>query len=249
MPPQNVLQECQARVSKNVLPFVFVYMRRVRVFPRQRGLLGFLLQVYEELRVCVCKLGCYCRCRVPLLCALGSFCAGCCCCVRLGVLAPLLLVLPERPERSFSYCWRNSLDSVSYWASYFKYRKSCVSLGAGAAAGCCSCVRLGPLLCAGAVVGPAGKVFLLSGLCWHIYFPRSRELLGSYFKYSKSCMCLSLGAGALAAAGHLGCWRRCRVPLLFALLQVAAAVWAWELGAWVLLPLQGAAAVCACYEA
>ena len=39
------------------------------------------------------------------------------------------------------------------------------SLGAGAAAGCRSCVRLGPLLCAGAVAaGAAGKVFLLSGV-------------------------------------------------------------------------------------
>ena len=32
----------------------------------------FLLQVWEELRVCVCELGCYCGCRVLLLCALGS---------------------------------------------------------------------------------------------------------------------------------------------------------------------------------
>ena len=40
-----------------------------------------------------------------------------------------------------------------------------MSLGAGAAAGCRSCVRLGPLLCAGAVAaGAAGKVFLLSGV-------------------------------------------------------------------------------------
>ena len=40
-----------------------------------------------------------------------------------------------------------------------------MSLGAGAAAGCRFCVRLGPLLCAGAVTaGAAGKVFLLSGV-------------------------------------------------------------------------------------
>ena len=65
----------------------------------------------------------------------------------------------------WSLCWRNSLDSVSYWVSYFKYRKNCVSLGAGAAAGSRSCVRLGPLQCAGAVAaGAAGKVFLLSGV-------------------------------------------------------------------------------------
>ena len=64
----------------------------------------------------------------------------------------------------WSLCWRNSLDSVSYWVSYSKYRKSCVSLGAGAAAGRRSCVRLGPLRCAGAVAAAAGKVFLLSGV-------------------------------------------------------------------------------------
>ena len=40
-----------------------------------------------------------------------------------------------------------------------------MSLGAGAAAGSRSCVRLGPLQCAGAVAaGAAGKVFLLSGV-------------------------------------------------------------------------------------
>ena len=39
-----------------------------------------------------------------------------------------------------------------------------MSLGAGAAAGRRSCVRLGPLLCAGAVAAAAGKVFLLSGV-------------------------------------------------------------------------------------
>ena len=75
-----------------------------------------------------------------------------------------------------------STDSVSYWGSYFKYRKSCVrafaSFCAIAAAGSRCCVRLGACVqgaagvcvlgSAGAVAagaaGKAGKVIFLCGV-------------------------------------------------------------------------------------
>ena len=70
------------------------------------------------------------------------------------------------------------------------------------------------------------SVYIMA-LCIHIYiyivllFPDSVSYWGSYFKYRKSCMCIfEPDAG--------GC--RCCV----------------RLGAWVLVPLQGVAAVCAC---
>ena len=121
----------------------------------------------------------YRKSRVCAFASLGAIAAaGSRCCVRLGafVQGAAAVCAWECWRRCcwccrkgyfpicWSLCWRNSLDSVSYWVSYSKYRKSCLSLGAGAAAGRRSCVRLGPLLCAGAVAAAAGKVFLLSGV-------------------------------------------------------------------------------------
>ena len=65
--------------------------------------------------------------------------------------------------------WRNFLDSVSYWVSYFKYRKSCVSLDAGAPV--CAwgrCCALAPLL----LVLPE-NLFAIWGLCWRNWRERS----------------------------------------------------------------------------
>ena len=115
-----------------------------------------------------------------------------------------------------------SPDSVSYWGSYFKYRKRCMcafsSLGAvyGAVAVCawelgrwCRCCVL--LLCARGSLG-AGA----AAVC------RCCVLL--------LCARGSLGAGAAAVrAWELGRWCRCCV----------------RVGAWALVPLLYAAAVCA----
>ena len=38
----------------------------VFIFPQVAKLLGFLLQIYEELHVCILEQACWCRCRVPL---------------------------------------------------------------------------------------------------------------------------------------------------------------------------------------
>ena len=79
--------------------------------------------------VCALGLGRWCRCRVPLLCALGSLdagaAAGCPCCVHLGawMLVPL--------QGAAAVC-----------AS---------ALGAGAGAGCWWCVHLGAWVLAAAV--------------------------------------------------------------------------------------------------
>ena len=46
----------------------------VFIFPQVAKLLGFLLQIYEELHVCILEQACWCRCRVPL----QGAAAGCC---------------------------------------------------------------------------------------------------------------------------------------------------------------------------
>ena len=51
------------------------------VFPEVAKLLGFLLQVQDELDMCVLERACWCRCRVPL----QGAAAGCRCRVSLQV--------------------------------------------------------------------------------------------------------------------------------------------------------------------
>ena len=93
-------------------------------------------------------------------------------------------------------------ESVSYWGSYFKYRKSCTcafwSLGAGAAVGCRCCARLVVVpLCATAVCAwELGR-----GCC-----------CCAWVRLGRRCCAWELRWPLLCALGCL-CWRRCRVPL------------------------------------
>ena len=73
----------------------------------------------------------------------------CCCCCRKGHF-PI-----------WSLCWCNSLDSVCYWVSYLKCRKSCVNLGAAPVCAWGRCCALAPLL----LVLPE-KFFAIWGLRW-----------------------------------------------------------------------------------
>ena len=142
----------------------------------------------------------------------------------------------------------NSPDSVSYWGSYFKYRKTLLSLGAGAAAGCRCCVRLGAwvlvplqgrcrvrlgawvpcrvqLLCAFA----AAVCSLELGYVARVHFGAWVLLPSVWLGVLLLCAFWSLGVVPLPAVCllELGCWCRCDVPLpdawLFALWSLGAA--------------------------
>ena len=127
-----------------------------------------------------------------------------------------------------------SPDSVSYWGSYFKYRKRCMcafsSLGAvyGAVAVCawelgrwCRCCVL--LLCARGSLGAGAAAVCCC--CARV---------GAWALVPLLCARGSLGAGAAAVCGwELGRWCRCCMLLLCAresLGASAAAVCMWGLG-------------------
>ena len=98
-------------------------------------------------------------------------------------------------------------DSVNYWGSCLKYRKSCVcalsSLGAGAAAGRRCCVRLGAWV-------PAGRVPLQGAA------PGCLPLL--------CAAAVRWGAWVLALLANWVLVTRCRVPLLCALGRLVPAL-------------------------
>ena len=84
---------------------------------------------------------------VPLQVATARCVATCAVCAFETVVGPLpewlcavegaAAATPQKSFRSLGLCWRNSLDSVSFWGSYFKKRAACVRLRAwvqGAAA-------------------------------------------------------------------------------------------------------------------